>query len=842
MDGEGSGPAGCSPGSIVWVRRRNGSWWPGKILGPEELGASHLTSPRSGTPVKLLGREDASVDWYNLEKSKRVKAFRCGEFDECIEKAESSQGMPIKKREKYARREDAILHALELEKQLLEKQGNFGIDSDRTSKKLSGGLKKSLVSCSESHGDDNGKHGNSNSHQFPSRLETYHNDKSIGGGLSSKKAIDGNQLSGDEDHSEIVPRMRGLQDFGLRITPSKQRLLSSVASNGSRKSTVEHHADALPGGGVLSMGNASQANGKLSWHKGLTKGLLVNRCDMHCPLIQGLQSCTKLGVPHSLLPDYSAVSTSISGVEQMGVTSRAKRSRSLYLTAEHGDSFDCGETSQSHIVMSTSQFRVNCLPHPGSLIEENSSAFTEEVDDSSETNSSDSASDSSETEPEIDEETTLLSEWNALGRSEAQEHGSMNIEEHDGLTFLGDTSHLYLHDHVSANDAMSKWRLKGKRNIRNITKRSVNASDGKGSIHGTYSEEKGSGLRQRTLRQNLSFHRNDDFDYSVDDDDDAEDEDDDDNISERDFGSQKVKMDSRYSLASRAASRGRNSVARNMADWEDLTWEDQSALRGYWGVKAERFDPYFNAHRRFGGRPRSMLVNVDLKVQASYQKEPVPIVSLMSKLNGKAIIGHPIQIEALEDGSAETLLSTVDFGNEVFNNENTALQPAWRTARRTANFRVPRPHLSSVLEGDEAAHDIPFLGQEMKPPLKKLNVGSFSYKPCPDRSNLPLVPRPQTDLKILKKPPKKVSLSSSQKTRTLSSIATEQNFSIKPIQDGNSGLMDGLIKPESSGHTTVACIPVKLVFSRLLEKINRPPSKAASKAVLLNGDVERNQS
>ncbi|KAL9265555.1 hypothetical protein AKJ16_DCAP25832 [Drosera capensis] len=35
-------------------------------------------SPRSGTPVKLLGREDASVDWYNLEKSKRVKAFRCG--------------------------------------------------------------------------------------------------------------------------------------------------------------------------------------------------------------------------------------------------------------------------------------------------------------------------------------------------------------------------------------------------------------------------------------------------------------------------------------------------------------------------------------------------------------------------------------------------------------------------------------------------------------------------------------------------------------------------------------------------------------------------------------------
>ena len=61
MESEGSGAGGCSAGSIVWVRRRNGSWWPGKILGAEELSTSHLTSPRSGTPVKLLGREDASV-------------------------------------------------------------------------------------------------------------------------------------------------------------------------------------------------------------------------------------------------------------------------------------------------------------------------------------------------------------------------------------------------------------------------------------------------------------------------------------------------------------------------------------------------------------------------------------------------------------------------------------------------------------------------------------------------------------------------------------------------------------------------------------------------------------
>lgn len=51
----------ASVGGLVWVRRRNGSWWPGRILGPEELPESCLVSPRSGTPVKLLGREDASV-------------------------------------------------------------------------------------------------------------------------------------------------------------------------------------------------------------------------------------------------------------------------------------------------------------------------------------------------------------------------------------------------------------------------------------------------------------------------------------------------------------------------------------------------------------------------------------------------------------------------------------------------------------------------------------------------------------------------------------------------------------------------------------------------------------
>ncbi|KAF6143517.1 hypothetical protein GIB67_029686 [Kingdonia uniflora] len=64
---------------------------------------------------RKLIQEHTPRDWYNLERSKRVKAFRCGEYDECIGKAKASANILNKKVVKYARREDAILHALKIE-------------------------------------------------------------------------------------------------------------------------------------------------------------------------------------------------------------------------------------------------------------------------------------------------------------------------------------------------------------------------------------------------------------------------------------------------------------------------------------------------------------------------------------------------------------------------------------------------------------------------------------------------------------------------------------------------------------------------------------------------------
>lgn len=838
MGSSGSGVVDSSVGTIVWVRRRNGSWWPGKILGPDELSASHLMSPRSGTPVKLLGREDASVDWYNLEKSKRVKAFRCGEFDDCIERAESSQGIPIKKREKYARREDAILHALELEKQqLAKKQGKLGIASDCTSSKSCNAVKKELVTSSESLGNENGKLGISKSQQLSKRLDSTNKDDIMGNPLYSQKAKEGSQINWEDDTLDVIPRMRGLQDFGLRTAPSKRKL-SSAVSNGSRKQAVDN-AQAIPSSSV-GMGSITHASSKSSIDKrkrlyeGLTEESLVKRRDRRRPLVQVLQNTEKLPVPHLLQTESGTVS-SIAEAEQMGSVFRAKRSRCVYLPSESDDRLEYKEIPPSEMEMSPSQFGdSNNHPHPSSLTEENTSEFMEG-----------SESDSSETEADTDAEMTELAETVAPAEAEAEakalgkpvvpgEDGSMSSEEPDESALTGDLSHLHPHDPVSASVGVSKWQLKGKRNMRNLTKRSAEVVDGKvsnGSIHKPYLEENGNTMGQRTLGQSMMFHHSsNDFDNDLHEAD----------LIEKDFGTQMAGLDGRgYSLTSKTAPR-----ARNMIDWEELTWEDQPALKGYWEDTGECFDPIFVGRHNPAGRIKTTLVDVDLRVQTNYQREHVPIISLMSRLNDKSIVGHPIQIEALEDGSSEMLLSSnEDFGNDVFDNDrNRAIPPVWRTARRTANFRVPRPHPSSALDGDEAVEDLPFLDQGRKSTYKKSNAGNSGHKGSIMKKSLPHIPRPPTDRKFPRKMPKMVSLSSSQKTRTLSSIAIEQKHGNRPKHDSHSYKMDGLIKQESSGPTAVACIPIKLVFSRLNESVCRPPSRATSNVVSVNGDPEKNPS
>lgn len=290
---------------------------------------------------------------------------------------------------------------------------------------------------------------------------------------------------------------------------------------------------------------------------------------------------------------------------------------------------------------------------------------------------------------------------------------------------------------------------------------------------------------------------------------------------------QKFGLEDDYSPTSKALGKCQNEISHGV-EWDEWAREDHTALKGY--SKSRGFAPLYGDRYNFDGR-RSILVDVDLKVQASYRKAPVPIVSITSKLDGKSIIGHPIQIETLKDGSSDNLFSVVDEG--IAFEGSSVLPPAWRTARRTANFRVPRP---LVLSSNGVESDADFsIDQERNIEYKRLNDGSSSHK-----ANLSRKSGFNEDRKPTKKMLKKVSLSSSnQKTRTLSSLSIESNHGKNQLHDRSFYQTNRLIKPEVSELTTVACIPVKLVFSRLLEKINRPPLKAASNAALSNTGVER---
>ncbi|KAF6138747.1 hypothetical protein GIB67_040879 [Kingdonia uniflora] len=341
----------ASVGTIVWVRRRNGSWWPGRILGVDETSISHITSPKTGTPVKLLGRDDASVDWYNLEKSKRVKPFRCGEFDDCIEKVESSHGFPIKKREKYARREDAILHALELERELLEKNKPKP-SSANSNRKMQMVLRKNSGSS--------GKSGlNLKSQSISKRVKDH-------------TATKGKRQGCEDVNFEAIPQ-KGCKDFGPRTASSKRKTSPSILSDDlQRPSPLDNQVHILSDHD----GNVKDPSGikRQRTQGGLHEDTYVRRGDRRNPLAKVIQNSAKFLKSHSLPLDDDFEK------EKTGVIVPAKRNRSrcVYLPTESNNEV----ASDPMQISSSPQVGTdNGLLPSGSLTEENTSSGLVEEDD-----------------------------------------------------------------------------------------------------------------------------------------------------------------------------------------------------------------------------------------------------------------------------------------------------------------------------------------------------------------------------------------------------------------------------------------------------------------------------
>lgn len=176
-------------------------------------------------------------DWFNLEKSKRIKAFRCGEYDDCIARAKVSAIRSNKRNSgKYAHRVDAILHALELEKCHLT-NGNDKLSSRKSNSKVSG-IAEDLLKQKKMMFKNRrefvftakkfGKSKESCSHELSHSVTSFERPEQPLDSTIQKKRLK-NPNDSEDDGDEGIRRMKDLQDLGLgMVTKGKPNMRANM--------------------------------------------------------------------------------------------------------------------------------------------------------------------------------------------------------------------------------------------------------------------------------------------------------------------------------------------------------------------------------------------------------------------------------------------------------------------------------------------------------------------------------------------------------------------------------------------------------------------------------------
>ncbi|MED6159482.1 hypothetical protein PIB30_042680 [Stylosanthes scabra] len=734
-------------------------------MGLDELSESCLVSPRSGTPVKLLGREDASVDWYNLEKSKRVKAFRCGEYDECIEKAKASAANSNKKAVKYARREDAILHALELESAHLEKEPSKLCPTSDKSGSENGGSAEELPAVSNS-GDDNedvaddlsNSEDNSNSAPELSQSGISFEEPNHNGSLKMQ-SVQGRRRKtpndSEDDGSEGVKRMRGLEDLGVGVASKRK-------AQGTGTSDIVQHVSASVGNSIAGNGlaNGNSVNGGHGYSTLKRKRTQVanvheflKRKNRRRPLTKVLESTAMVSVPvvcdqlpsSSNSPPCGNTDGNVVGLDsndsKKNIPTATRNSKNIcengLLSNVHDDGNEASQINNrvknndtnggSGRVDNDPPDKLFDVPFVGDLEEEKHSEGLSPV---------------------------LVScsagklQANASGplSSHASKSESPSVRN-EGQNEPGCTSSAAGHTMIShrTEKGSSKWQSKGKRNSRHMNKN-----------------------RKQVSRKYV------DVDHK-----------------------------SGAYLAGLEKSDGSSQVAGQKVDWNSAGAPNapnncnseakcktaaESQLDGFWdlnkhirGTTAEakilpdgsltpqRSLPY--RHSRFAVNSRyptadfpgrtyssdASLYDVKIEVKSSYRPQHVPLVSLVSKLNGKAFIGHPLTVEVLDDGYCDEAVNGIRCDAEVGN-----------------DYSVPKPSSMPVKTTVRASSK---------------NSRSKSKK----RSS-----KMKKKSRLLNK-----------KIRTLSSLTGQRQSEV-----GRKPMLDKLKGP------VIACIPLQVVFSRINEAVS----------------------
>lgn len=575
----------ASVGGLVWVRRRNGSWWPGRIMGLDEVSEGCLVTPRSGTPVKLLGREDASIDWYNLEKSKRVKSFRCGEYDECIEKAKASAASANKKAVKYARRDDAILHALEIESAQV---GNDDPDHFSTRDNSGGednGFARESPSMSNSGKDtgemtDEGSDSGNGSDSTPELSRsgiTFEEPNHISS--SRVQAVQGKRKTpndSEDDGIERNKRMRGLEDLGMGVVAKEKVQAGTLLEHVERPNASPHDSNTgsrMPTGSAMKGSRSCFSTMKRKRSQVVNVHDLLKRKSRCRPLTQVLESSAMLSIPvvcDELPSSNGSTLCEIYDNKVLGVDS-LEPSKSFSMVKSNNYSDCTGVSCENGIPLNASDNGADACHTNNKIKDSEISSISTTADNVS----SDKLPDvpflgGNKPSPDFSPEFVYCSPEIPDASSLGMQSNQIIKAENGGQTELGSTSTQATNVSISQrieNDG-SQWQSKGKRNSRQTNQN-----------------------KKLDSRQYLGM--DDRFPQCSD---------------------QKVDSNGVSELKPHLTARSRYQTA---------------------DIPVRSGD--------------SSLHDVKVEANSRCRKQDVPLVSLVSKFNGKAIVGHPLTVEVLND-------------------------------------------------------------------------------------------------------------------------------------------------------------------------------------------------
>ncbi|PWZ09192.1 Uncharacterized protein Zm00014a_043715 [Zea mays] len=709
-------------GALVWVRRRNGSWWPGRILGMGELPENIVIPPRSaGTPIKLLGRPDGSIDWYNLEKSKRVKSFRCGEYDECIEKAKALVRRQKKTHTegRYVRREDAIMHALEIER------SHFPNDCDDLEEDADNDICASQNICSAKSININGLSKKSrgarslydieinSAQELSQTLTLYKQPQNLSSSSTRYASTKRKKWKGHKDHEDDsvhgFQRMRDLREIGTKNV-FKQKSGSGIVSDVPLLESGSSFGYDLSSANGIKLGEQSQSSIKKKRSNIGQSYDSLSKKDKHHPLSLLCEDSEVSGTYYHWDPSGQSCSQ-YPGGQIPNLVESSRRAKTIFPTNVNNCSYSSG-TSSLDILLDTSH--INHKRSLNAVTPKNADPCTSRFlnDDC----------------PDCDgflDAVTL--EEDVLEEGHLDTYGSCASRK-DQISKLGNQS-------TGCGIGGTSSTRHNRNSKKNIT--AVNFLIPKGSHkrdtnsllqHEGIIKSEGTVFRPAELEDNAHV------------------------TPEHDESSETISNLSNYEKST-----------TSFPNYVPLQLLPPPGQRP--DPKPPRC-PVTNPTRR--ARADYRLYDVEVTVQRSYKGHHAPLISLMSKWTGKPIVGYPVTLEVLEDSRHTT---SRDEHRPVMGSLDSLLKSRVSEPRQARSSHASRSKFKSSGRKKATEHDL-------------------------DRSWWPHTKKPA---------------SSPRKMRRLSSFAGSRRESAdqKPVV-------------AKTGGPAVACVPLRLVFSRINEALSFP--------------------